>query len=196
MIREIDQFYLEKQEPIKSCLLALKDIISNYNNEFEHLWRYRLPCFMYRGRIFCYLWVDRKTQIPYIAIGKGVQIEHSDLIQGNRTFVKLLMIEPEEDIPIEVAQVIKDLPKEKQQTLIRALSVKRHYSGPLPDGESIKIYDEVIPNGGDRLMSTVEKQLDHRIEMEKTGVNRTFNQSSTGQWMGFAIAIVFGFIKK
>jgi len=61
------------------------------------------------------------------------------------------------------------------------LSVKRSYSGPLPDGESIKIYDEVIPNGGDRLMSTVEKQLDHRIEIEKIGVKRSFNQSSTGQ---------------
>ena len=43
-------------------------------------------------------------------------------------------------------------------------------------------------------MSTVEKQLDHRIEIEKTGVKRSFNQSSTGQWMGFVIAIVFGFI--
>ena len=102
--------------------------------------------------------------------------------------------EKSEDIPVEVAEIIKDLPKEKGQTLIRALSVKRSYSGPLPDGESIKIYDEVIPNGGDRLMLTVEKQLDHRIEIEKTGVQRTFNQSSTGQWMGFAIAIVFGFI--
>ena len=102
--------------------------------------------------------------------------------------------EMSDDIPIEVADVIKDLPKEKRQTLIRALSVKKSYSGPLPDGESIKIYDEVIPNGGDRLMSTAEKQLDHRIKIEKTGVKRSFNQSSTGQWMGFLVAIAFGFI--
>jgi len=103
-------------------------------------------------------------------------------------------VEKSGEIPVEVAEVIKDLPREKRQTLIKALSVKRSYSGPLPDGESIKIYDEVIPNGGDRLMSTVEKQLDHRIEIEKIGMKRSFNQSSTGQWMGFAIAIVFGFI--
>ena len=64
----------------------------------------------------------------------------------------------------------------------------------LPDGESIRIYDEVIPNGGDRLMSTVEKQLDHRIDIEKQALKGLFNQSSTGQWMGFAIAIIFGFI--
>ena len=125
-------------------------------------------------------------------MNKRKQTTHQNKKPQNQSVSK--GIEKSEEIPVEVAEIIKGLPKEKGQTLIRALSVKRSYSGPLPDGESIKIYDEVIPNGGDRLMSTVEKQLDHRIEMEKTGVNRTFNQSSTGQWMGFAIAIVFGFI--
>ena len=43
-------------------------------------------------------------------------------------------------------------------------------------------------------MKTVEKQLVHRIEMEKNCAIRTFNQHSTGQWMGFYIAIAFGFI--
>jgi len=43
-------------------------------------------------------------------------------------------------------------------------------------------------------MSTVEKQLDHRIKQEEISVKRTFNQSSTGQWMAFAIAIIFGII--
>lgn len=103
-------------------------------------------------------------------------------------------VEKSEGITVEVAEVIKGLPEEKQQTLIRALAVKKQYSGPLPDGDSIKIYNEVIPNGGDRLMSSVEKQLNHRIDVEKIGVRRSFNQSSTGQWMGFSIAIVFGLI--
>ncbi|HWY12273.1 MAG TPA: DUF2335 domain-containing protein [Bacteroidia bacterium] len=70
----------------------------------------------------------------------------------------------------------------------------KHRSGPLPDGEDIKIYAEVIPNGGDRLMSTVEKQLEHRFKIEDKGVTRSFNQSSTGQWMAFAIAVIFGII--
>ena len=42
-----------------------------------------------------------KTQFPYIAIGKGVKIEHPDLIQGKRTFTSLLMIDPNKDIPKE-----------------------------------------------------------------------------------------------
>ena len=108
-MRDIDKFYLEKEEPIKGCLLALRSIIQQYSPELSPVWKYRLPCFLYQGRIFCYLWIDRKTQFPYIAIGKGVDIDHPDLIQGNRTWVKLLMIDPEQDIPKEKIHHIFDL---------------------------------------------------------------------------------------
>ena len=106
---DIEIFYFDKSEPAKSCLLALRDIIKNYNPIFKEQWKYRLPCFLYQNKIFCYLWIDKKTQFPYIAIGKGVKIEHPDLIQGNRTFVKLLMINPKEDIPIEKIYNIFDM---------------------------------------------------------------------------------------
>lgn len=108
-MREIDLFFFEKEEPVKSCLLALKDIIEQYNPELTLVWKYRLPCFMYQNKIFCYLWIDKKSQFPYIAIGKGVQIDHPLLIQGNRTFVKLLMIDPNKDIPVETIHHIFDL---------------------------------------------------------------------------------------
>ena len=64
---------------------------------------------MYKNQIFCYLWIDKKTQYPYIAIGKCVKIEHPDLIQGKRTFTKLLVINPHKDIPIEKIYTIFDM---------------------------------------------------------------------------------------
>ena len=108
-MKAIDNFYFEQEEPVKSSLLALKEIITNYHSEFEPRWYYRLPCFMYKNQIFCYLWVDKKSQFPYIAIGKGVKIDHPDLIQGKRTFTKLLMIDPAKDIPIEKIHTIFDM---------------------------------------------------------------------------------------
>lgn len=108
-MKAIDNFYLDQEEPIKGCLLAMKVIILDYNAALESRWYYRLPCFMYKNQIFCYLWVDKKTQFPYIAIGKGVNIEHPDLIQGKRTFTKLLMIDPHKDIPIEKIHTIFDM---------------------------------------------------------------------------------------
>lgn len=97
------------------------------------------------------------------------------------------------DLEPQVAEVLNDLPSQKRETILRALSIRQHL-GPLPDGDTIKIYGEVIPDGGNRLMANVEKQLAHRIDIEKKGINRTYNQSSTGQWMAFAIAIFFGLI--
>ena len=111
-MKAIDRFYFDQKEPIKSCLLALKSVILNYNTEFESKWYYRLPCFMYKNQIFCYLWVDKKSQFPYIAIGKGVKIEHPDLIQEKRTFTKLLMIDPNNDIPIEKIHMLFDMAME------------------------------------------------------------------------------------
>ncbi len=107
-MREIDKFFEEKEEPVKGCLWALRSLILNYEPLLALTWRYRLPCFLLNGQTFCYLWVDKKSQHPYIAIGKGVNIEHPALIQGKRTFVKLLMINPEGDIPLETIHDIFD----------------------------------------------------------------------------------------
>jgi uncharacterized membrane protein len=99
-----------------------------------------------------------------------------------------------DEIPVEVAHILNDLPGEKKKQILQFLAISKNHTGPLPDGDTIRVYNEVIPNGGDRLMSSVEKQLDHRIKLETIGVHRTFNQSSTGQWLGFFIALVFGVI--
>lgn len=104
----IDLFY-DKDEPNRSCLLALKSIILDYNKNISSKWYYKLPCFMYQNQIFCYLWIDRKTQFPYIAIGKGVKINHPDLIKGKRTFTSILLIDPNKDIPIDTIYSIFDM---------------------------------------------------------------------------------------
>ena len=39
-MKAIDNFYFDKEEPTKSCLLALKTIITNYNLEFKARWYY------------------------------------------------------------------------------------------------------------------------------------------------------------
>ncbi len=110
-MKPIDHFYFDKKEPIRGCLLALKAIIEAYHPDIEPKWYYRLPCFMFKGQIFCYLWVDKQKQLPYIAIGNGVKLNHPDLVQGNRTYTKLLYIHPELDIPIAKIHHIFDMAK-------------------------------------------------------------------------------------
>lgn len=103
MENELENFYLKQAEPNQSCFLALRTIIKKYDEEHitEHL-KYGLPFFYYKGKMFCYLWKDKKTTQPYISLVKGNLLEHPQLIQGERKRMKAFYIEPEADIPIEL----------------------------------------------------------------------------------------------
>lgn len=39
MLREIDDFYLQKVEPVKSCLLALREIILSQDMNITAAWK-------------------------------------------------------------------------------------------------------------------------------------------------------------
>lgn len=108
MQEELDNFYLRQEEPNRSCLLALRDVILNFSSDLTPAWKYRLPFFMLKGKMFCYLWQDKKTNQPYISFAAGSKIEHPALFQGDRKRFKILYINPEEDLPIEtIFEVLK-----------------------------------------------------------------------------------------
>jgi len=106
MLREIDQYFLNKNEPQKSCLLALRSLILNYDKDLSESWKYRMPCYLYKNNPFCYLWTDKLTGQPYILMVKGNLINHLQLIQGKRARMKILPIDPNEDIPMDIIDEI------------------------------------------------------------------------------------------
>ena len=101
-IKPVDQFYLNKKEPVKSCLQALRSIILSYSNDITEHWKYGLPFFYFKNKPFAYLWIDKKTLHPYIGVVKGIFIDHPSLDQGNRKKMKVMNIDPNADIPVEV----------------------------------------------------------------------------------------------
>ncbi|HTE31907.1 MAG TPA: DUF1801 domain-containing protein [Chryseolinea sp.] len=106
MIRDIDNYFLQQQEPTKGCLIALRHLISTYDSEFTEAWKYRMPFFLYKGRMFCYLWTDKKTKLPYIGIVEGKNISHPRLVMANRARMKILPIDPGKDIPVKTIHEI------------------------------------------------------------------------------------------
>ena len=56
--------------------------------------------------MFCYLWIDKKTKEPYIGVVEGAKIEHPLLEKGNRSRMKVLRINSNQDIPIEDIHLI------------------------------------------------------------------------------------------
>lgn len=91
--------------------MALREIILSNDSNITEAWKYRMPFFCYKGKMFCYLWIDKKLKIPYIGVMRGSRITHPQLITTNTAKVKKMMIDPEKDIPLEVIHDIFKLAK-------------------------------------------------------------------------------------
>ena len=106
MILEMDAYYLNKEEPNKSCLLALRHIILEQDPHVTETRKYGMPCFCYKKKMFCYLWTDKKTDEPYILMVEGKHLEHPQLEAGERSRMKIFMVNPNKDLPINTIKSI------------------------------------------------------------------------------------------
>lgn len=100
MIRELDQYYLQKDEPTQSCLLTLRAMILKQDKHITETRKYGMPCFCYQKKMFCYLWTDKQTDEPYLLMVDGKQLIHPALETGNRSRMKILKVDPKKDLPV------------------------------------------------------------------------------------------------
>lgn len=75
------------------------------------------------------------------------------------------------------------------QQQIRQLQVQQ-WSGPLPAPADLEKFNQIIPNGAERILAMAEKEQGHRIEYEKTGLTATVRESRRGQILGAIISVV------
>jgi Domain of unknown function (DU1801) len=105
-MRELDNFYLQQDEPIKGTLLALREIILQQDEDVTNAWKYGMPFFCYKGKMFCYLWFHKKHKQPYIGIVEGKRFDEPFLIQEDRSRMKIMLFDPNDDLPL---QTIKNI---------------------------------------------------------------------------------------
>lgn len=106
MMNKLDSFYDNKEEPIRSCLLALQSLILEQDSDVTETMKYGMPCFCYRNKMFCYLWVDKKTNEPYMLMVEGKHLHHPSLEAGSRKRMKIFRVDPTRDFPLESIELI------------------------------------------------------------------------------------------
>ncbi|WP_291286965.1 DUF1801 domain-containing protein [Flavobacterium sp.] len=105
-MKQLDDFYLKQEEPIKGIFLAIKEIILKQDPDITNVLKYGMPFFCYKGKMFCYLWTHKKYKQPYIGIVEGKHFEEPFLLQEARSRMKIMLLDAEEDLPIEKIEKI------------------------------------------------------------------------------------------
>lgn len=106
MLEQLDHYYLNKEEPNKSCLLALRSIILAQDTNITETRKWGMPCFCFKKKMFCYLWTDKKTEEPYMLMVEGAYLNHPKLEAGDRSRMKILRINPNKDLPLKTIKSI------------------------------------------------------------------------------------------
>ncbi len=106
MLNPIDDFYLKKEESVKSYLLAVRDLILKHDPAVTAEWKYGMPMFCYKGKMFCYLWTDKKTNQPYLGVVEGKRVVHPLLKSEKRSRMTTLSFDASDDIPVAIIQDI------------------------------------------------------------------------------------------
>jgi len=103
-MREVEHYFLHREEPNKSCLLALRDLILKQDPNITETQKYGMPCYCYKNKMFCYLWTDKKTDQPYILFVEGKRLDHPKLEVGKRARMKIFSVDPNKDLPVKTIE--------------------------------------------------------------------------------------------
>ena len=79
----------------------MREIILAQDKDIAAAWKYGMPFFCYKGKMYCYLWVHKVHKQPYIGFVEGKHLHHPDLITEKRARMKIMLFDPEDDLPKE-----------------------------------------------------------------------------------------------
>lgn len=70
------------------------------------------------------------------------------------------------------------------------MKIEATFFGPLPPPSLLAKYNEVIPNGAERIMVMAERQSEHRERLESRVVDGNVANQTRGSYFAFTIALI------
>ncbi|PKQ61558.1 hypothetical protein BZG02_15320 [Labilibaculum filiforme] len=105
-MEQLHNFYLQHDEPNRSCFLALRDIITKQDDNICETIKWNLPCFCYQAKMFCFLNVEKQSKQPYILFVEGNRLNHPMLEQGDRVRMKIFKVNPNFDLQLQTIELL------------------------------------------------------------------------------------------
>ena len=114
----LNEYYLRQPEPSRSIPLFLREFILKHDPQITETLSFGLPFFKFKGKMFCYFNYHKKFGKYYISFNKEKELMYAELVQEDRKLFKILLIDENEDLPVElISQIMEDLKKMLWQIL-------------------------------------------------------------------------------
>ena len=73
----------------------------------------------------------------------------------------------------------------------RITAVRASFTGPLPPPQVLAQYNEIAPDGANRIITMAEEQSKHRMALEKSVVASEIKRADRGLYAGVGITLAF-----
>lgn len=70
------------------------------------------------------------------------------------------------------------------------VQVQQHYSGPLPQPESLAQYDQIVPGAAERIIKMAEKEMEHRHRVEDSMTRSAIRSTFLGIIFAFMSVLI------
>lgn len=104
MLNPLENYFLQQEEPLQSCMLYLRDWLQKQN--LEESYKFSTAFYSYKGKMFCYMSVRKKDKQFYLGFVQGYKMKHPSLKKEGRKQIKVYYLNPEEDLPIKTIKEI------------------------------------------------------------------------------------------
>ncbi len=122
MLIHPDNKFIGLPEPEQSCLLYLRQFISEFKPGISEHWHFNTPFYYYKERWMCYISYEKKHRTIYLAFVHGYKLKHKKLLSEGRKKMKVFYLDAAKDVDVqslkqiftEVTKYIDGLPKKKK----------------------------------------------------------------------------------
>lgn len=99
----IQEYFYRIEEPDRSTLLFLrKKILESDKENITETLSFGLPFFKYKKKMLCYFYYSKKYKKHYVSFYHGDRLDDPQLLQEGRKKFKILLIDMNEDLPVEL----------------------------------------------------------------------------------------------
>lgn len=104
----IQEYFYRIDEPARSSLLYIREKILNSDELITETFSFGLPFLKYKKKMLCYFYYSKQHQKHYLSFYHGDRVDYPELLSECRKKFKILLLDMEEDLPMELIFNILD----------------------------------------------------------------------------------------